>query len=347
MDLPSIFLNKMLSETVKRNATSLHLIVGNAPSVRVGGRSIALEGENIITTELLEKLMAMIMDGEEIKKFELEKEITMVKNFTDELRFRINIHFQNNFPSLSFYHIAKNFKNFEDLNLPPSINMVLGLKYGLFIVAGPFSSGKTTTIASLLEEINKFKPAHIITIEDPIEYLFIGKKASIEQMQVGRDIKTIISGLDLCMNEDVDIVFVGEIKKDFNAALPLILDLAAGNCLVVLEMNAISTTMAVEKILDAMKESISDEAARYHLADVLAGVLVQQLIPKVGGGNALAVELLLANPSIKSLIREGKIYQLESIIQTSRSEGMISMDKSIEELYQAGEVKREDLNNIY
>ncbi|MDD5295169.1 MAG: ATPase, T2SS/T4P/T4SS family, partial [Patescibacteria group bacterium] len=216
----------------------------------------------------------------------------------------------------------------------------------LLIVAGPNDSGKTSTAAAFIEDINKREKRYIITLEDPIEYLFINKKSIIEQRQIGRDVKSYVAGLKHCLDEDVDLVFIDEIKKEFVAALPFILQLAAGNSLVVLEMNAANSIRVIEKILDAAKTTISPEAARFSLADVLVGIVTQKLIPRLGGGLVLASEILIVNSAVKSLIREGKIYQIESIIQTSREEGMISIEKAVEELVKRGEVSPEEARKI-
>ncbi|MEK7097889.1 MAG: ATPase, T2SS/T4P/T4SS family, partial [Patescibacteria group bacterium] len=250
-----------------------------------------------------------------------------------------NIFFQKDLQSLSFNNIPLNAKNIADLKLPPVINDLGKLNSGLFIVAGPQLSGKTTTATAIIEEMNKNTNKRVITLEDPIEYLFVSKKSIVEQRQIGKDVNTILDGIDYCLKEDVDVVYIGEAKKDFDQVVPDILNLASGNAFVVFEVNADSSVRVLEKIINSLKSSMSLEAARYSLADILVGVIVQKLVPRVGGGMVLAREILLVNSAVKSLIREGRIYQVESILQTSRKEGMISMEKSLEELGRAGEIK--------
>lgn len=342
MEVPSIFLNKILAEAAKRNASSLHLTVGSSPVMRVNGQLAAMEGESMATAEMIDKIINSFASEEEKGRLAEEKELILVKTFAGSFRFRVNIFYQKGFPSLSFHYISENIKSLADLKLPSLFNGLLKAKSGLFVVAGSYGSGKTTTAAAFIEEINKNFKNRIITIEDPIENLFISKKSFIEQRQVGLDAKSAADGLSYCLEEDVDLVYIGRIKENFEAAAPLILDLAAGNTFVLLELNADSAISAVDKILNSLRKKSAAEAAQHNLADVLAGVMAQKLVPRVGGGMVLAPEILIATSAVKSLIGEGKIYQLESIIQTGRKEGMVSMSKSLEELLKTGEIKQED-----
>lgn len=343
MEVPSIFLNKILSEAAKKNASDLHLTVGSLPMVRINGQLIIMDGKSIITSETINKIINSFINEEEMVKFKKDKEIVLVKNLANNFRFRINVFYQKGLPSLSFHYIPANPKNLNDLKSLRILENFAKLSSGLLVIAGSYGSGKTATAAALIEEINKNSNKYIITIEDPIEYLFINKKSIIEQRQIGSDVQSVVAGLFHCFNEDVDLVYLGEINKEFKSAIPLILELAAGNCLVILEVNTDNALGTIEKILNALESKVNQEAARYSLADVLFGVIAQKLVPRRGGGLILAAEILLANSAVKSLIREGKIYQLESVIQLSRKEGMISMRKALEELVQAGEVRREDI----
>jgi len=346
MEVPSIFLNRILAEAVKKGASSLHFSVGSQPVTRIDNELISMEKESILTSEWLDKIIESFISEEEAKKFREEKEVVVVKTFAGDFRFRVNIFYQKNLPALSFNYVPTVIRSLEDLKLPIAFREKISLNSGLLIVAGPNDSGKTSTAAAFIEDVNKKEKRYIITLEDPIEYLFVNKKSIIEQRQIGRDVKSYVAGLKHCLDEDVDLVFIDEIKREFATALPLILQLAAGNSLVVLEMNAANSIRVIEKILDAAKTAISPEAARFSLADILVGIIVQKLIPRLGGGLALASEILIINPAVKSLIREGKIYQLESTIQTSREEGMISLEKAVEELVRKGEVSAEEARKI-
>ena len=344
MEVPSIFLNRILSEMVQKNGSDLHLAVGSPPMIRVSGQFIPLANQEMATSEIINKITETFLDADEIAKLKESKGVILVKNISN-FRFRINVFYQKGLLALSFHYIPGVIKSFNDLGLPEACRNFLEAKSGLLIIAGAYNSGKTTTAAALIEELNKTKALNIITIEDPIEYLFVSKTSLVMQRQIGADVNTLADALDYCLSEDVNVVYINEIKdeKALNSAMPKIFELASGNCLVVLEVNADSSNRVLEKVLAGMALNLSAEAARYNLADILVGVLVQKLVKRRGGGLVLANEILLNNSAAKSLIREGKIYQLESVMQTSRKEGMINMDKSLNNLIESGEVRREDI----
>lgn len=343
MEVPSIFLNRILAESAKKNASSLHLSVGSIPTIRDNGELFIMEGESIITADFINKITDSFIDDKEKQKLEENKEIVLVKEFAGNFRFRVNAFYQKKLLSLSFHFIPNSVKDLNSLGLPDVLHNLVKLNSGLFIIAGSKFSGKTTTISVLIEEINKNYKKRIVTIEDPIEHLFVSKKSIIEQRQIGQDVKSLLSGIQYCFEEDVDIVYIGEIRERFDEAMPLILDLASGNSLVIMEINSNTSVRVIEKILNPIKTKMGAEVARYNLADVLVGIVVQELVPRLGGGMVLANEVMTVNPAIKSLIRDGKIYHIDSIIQTSKKEGMITMNKSKEELIRSGEIKQRDV----
>jgi len=344
MEVPSIFLNRILSEMVQKSGSDLHLAVGSPPMVRINGQFITLTGQEMVTSEIINKITETFLDSDEIVKLKETKGVVLVKNISN-FRFRINIFYQKGLLALSFHYIPSAIKGFNDLGLSEVCRNFLRATSGLLVIAGAYNSGKTTTAAALIEELNKTKSLNIVTIEDPIEYLFVSKTSLVMQRQIGVDVNTIADALDYCLSEDVDVVYINEIKDDqvLNSAMPKIFELASGNCLVVLEINADNSNRVLEKVLAGISVNMPAEAARYNLADILIGVLVQKLVKRRGGGLVLANEILLNNAAAKSLLREGKIYQLENVIQTSKKEGMISMDKSLNNLIESGEVRREDI----
>jgi twitching motility protein PilT len=344
MEVPSILLNRILSEMAKKSGSDLHLTVGSPPMVRINGEFAALTDQEMLTSEVLSKIAETFLNQEEIARLKENKSLVLVKNIVN-FRFRINVFYQKGLLSLSFHYIPSALKSFQELRLPEVYGNFLKVNSGLLVIAGAYNSGKTTTAASFIEEINKTAVKNIVTIEDPIEYLFVSKRSLITQRQVGSDINTVLDGLDYCLNEDIDIVYLNEIKDEeiFGRAMLKIFELASGNCLVILEINADSSARVLEKVLAGVGREMSLEAARYNLADILLGVAVQRLVKQRGGGLVLANEILLNSSAVKSLIREGKIYQLENIMQTSRREGMTTMEKSLASLVEAGEVRREDI----
>ena len=344
MEVPAIFLNRILSEMAQKNGSDLHLAVGSPPMIRIGGQFVPLAGQTMVTGEIINKITETFLSPEEIIKLKETKGLILVKNISN-FRFRINAFYQKGLLALSFHYIPGVIKSFNDLALPEVCGNFLKASSGLVIIAGAYNSGKTTTAAALIEELNKTKALNIITIEDPIEYLFISKTSLVMQRQLGADVNTVAEALDYCLSEDVDAVYINEIKDDqaFNSAMLKVFELASGNCLVILEINADSSVRVLEKVLAGLALNLPIEAARYNLADILIAVLTQKLVKRRGGGLALANEILLNNAAVQSLIRQGKIYQLESVIQTSRKEGMISLEKSLNNLIESGEVRREDV----
>ena len=345
MEVPSIFLNRILSEVAKQGASSLHLSVGSSPTMRVGGRLILTSQTDILSLDIIEKIIESIINEDEKKQLIENKEFVVVKVFAGNFRFRTNIFYQKGLPSLSFHYIPTELRSLDDLKIFSSFREILNLDSGLIIIAGVGDSGKTSTSATFIEEVNQTSKKYIITLEDPVEYLFVNKKSIIEQQQVGQDIKTYVDGLKHCLVEDADLVYIDEIKKDFSSVWPFILELASGNCLVILEMNASSSVRAIEKILNAASKNISLESARFSLADALVSVISQRLISG-RKGQALAAEVLMVTSAVKALIREGKIYQLESTIQNSREEGMISLKKSIEGLVAESKISQDEVNRL-
>lgn len=344
MESISFFLSKILTEMAKKGAVSMHLTAGSLPTMRIDSHFVMMEGEDIVTIETLEQIIGSYLDDKEREMLEKEREIIVVKNIVQNYRFKVNIFYQKKLPSISFYYIPNETRNLSQINIPEIfIKNFMKAKSGLLVIAGPFCSGKSTTSAALIEELNSSQDKRIITLEKPIEHLFVSRKCIIEQRQIGLDVNTAAEGLEYCLQEDVDLVYLSENREVLEGALPLVVEIASGNAIVILEINAQNTFSAIEKLLNFLEKKHSREACRYMLADVLFGIVVQKLLPTRGSGMVMAPEIVLANSAIRSLVRENKLFQLESVIQTSRKEGMINMQKSIEDLVLRGEVRPEDI----
>jgi len=341
MEVYNILFSRLLSEAAKRQATDLHLSAGSVPVIRKDGRLIKLEQEKIIEQAALLQIVKSFLEEEDLRILEEKRELTTVKKLGGNFRFKINVYYQKNLLALSFRIISEDIKDFSTLNIPRAVINFTKLSSGLLIIAGPYGGGKTTTISAIIEYINKNSHKRILTIENPIEVMFISKQSVIEQRAVGHDVVSLVDGLQYCQKEDIDILVVSDIQNDLAKTIPLILDIASSNSLVIMEMNIDSTIRAIEKILGCYPP-LKAEAARTLFADVLEGIVVQKLIPKNGGGMSLATEILSGTPAVKSVIREGKIKQIESIIQTSGDQHMISMTQSLVNLVNNGEISRED-----
>ena len=266
MEVPSIFLNKILSDAAKNNANALFLNIGNKPIIKVNDNLVVLEEEEFITVDLLNKIIESTLTKDEYEKLSKEKEIKVVKVFGGSFRFRVAVFFQRSMLSVSFSYIQPAIRPLDELKLPPIMKSILKADSGLIVVAGPYGSGKTSTCASLVEEINKTQTKNIVTLEDPIEYVFVGKKSIINQRQIGTDVADLPSALDFMLEEDNDIAYISSHNESFENYNEKILELASGNSLVIMEMNTDSSIKVLQKIIDSSENS---EATRFNLADVL------------------------------------------------------------------------------
>lgn len=342
METPQTYLIKLLQEAAKKNAVLLHLSVGASPQIKVGSRYLPADG-SILEKETALKIIEQILSEEERLKLEQKREIVTVKEIDKNLRFRINIYFQKGLPAISFYYISDQIRELSSLNLPTSITDFIKASSGLLVVAGSLGSGKSSTAASIIEEINKSQAKHIVTIEEAVDRSFTSKESIIEQRQVGRDTLGYSEAIKYCLKEDIDLVYINGIRDELESGLLSIMELASGNSKVILELNADSSIEIIDRLSSILSKSLSEVSSRYTLADNLFGIIVQKLIYGRGGDANMAAEILIANSVIKSYIREGKYQQIESVIQTSKKEGMLSMEKSINDLIQSGKIKAEDL----
>ncbi len=332
-------LNRIFSTAVKRHASDVHLLVGKQPVIRVDDKLSPLAEEEVLTADFLKQVTESLLAKEQIDVLNKEKAINFIYTLENQFRFKVNVFFQKGYLSINCHLIPQKIKTPTELGLPSAVNKFTQLKEGLVILAGPFASGRTTTVVSILEEINKNRAEHIVTIERPIEFLFANKKSIIDQREVGKDTNSFTDALEDCQEEDVDILMVEEVAGA--EEISLILDIANAGSLIFAMMNTDSVVQTIEKILFNF-QSFERERIQNLLANVLEGIIVQRLLPKVGGGMILAVELLISNLAVKSIIRDSKIHQLNSVLQTSKEEGMVTLDRSLAELVKRGEVERDE-----
>ena len=335
MSSANIVVNNVLTAAAKRKASHVHLTVGAYPALRIDGELEELKDESVVTNDLIQQMVANWLDEDQKAILEKEKEIVISREVNKKFRLKISFFFQKNFSSSSLGFIPVEVPLLVNLGLPKSVYSLPERQSGLIIVAGPFGSGRTTTTASLIEDINTNRQENIVVLEKPIEYLFNNKKSIIEQRQVGRYVNSFADGLKHVAKSDIDVVSVGVNFEE--EAIPLTLDFANSGRLAILTMDTTSALKAVEDVISSFKP---EEIARAQtlLAESLIAVIVQRLLPRVGGGMSLASEVLIVTSPVKALIREGRIGQILSILQSSRTEGMISLDQSLADLVRSGEV---------
>jgi len=318
-------------------ASDVHFFPGMPAIFRINGNLVAQNTPKFTSEEIL-KMLSPFMDDWQRQRFEREKEADFSFAF-DNHRMRVNIFRQKGDVSVSLRVIPSEIRSFAELNLPPILEKFASAKQGLFIVVGPTGHGKSTTIASMLEYINQTRSEHIITIEDPIEYVFVNKKSIIAQREVYTDTLSFRRALRSALREDPNVIFLGEMRDKDSAEATL--TLAETGHLVLTTLHTNNAAQTVDRIVDIFPEH-QQRQIRQQLANTLLGVISQRLLPRTKGGRIIACEVLIANVAVRNAIREGKSHQIPNIIQTSFAEGMISLDKALIELVKKGEVKIED-----
>jgi twitching motility protein PilT len=334
-----LIIDRILSTVAGQKASDLHLSVGNPPIIRLNDRLITLEGEPVITPDFMVTFIDSTLDKAQKKMLEDTKEVVLAYQFQKQARFRINIFYQKGVPAAYLRLIGNRIVPLNQLGLPPTIENLALLKKGLILISGSFGSGKTTTSASMIDHINRNRSAYILTVERPIEYIFTNQKSIVEQREVGRDTISFEQALSSITQEDVDVLFLSELSGP--AVIRDALNIAAAGRLVIANLEADTTVKALELIIN---EFPSDEQRQIkdQLTINLQAVICQRLLPRVGGGRIAIAEIMMATPPVKSLLKEGSLYQLSNIIQTSRAEGMVALDWSLAELVKMNQVSLED-----
>ncbi|MDO8668688.1 MAG: PilT/PilU family type 4a pilus ATPase [Candidatus Buchananbacteria bacterium] len=332
-----LIIKNILTDAVKRGASDLHFSVGNNPVLRIDDELVSLDDQAVITQDFMQAVVDFLLDGKNKKKLSDNKEIVLAYNFDSNLRFKINIFYQRGFLSVSLRYIPLQVPTLESLKLNPILSDLVKRKSGLIIVSGPFGAGRSTTIAALIEEINRSRKEYIITIEDPIEYVFTNNQSIIEQREVGLDTNSFVEALKYFEEENGDVLFLEEMNKP--EVIPPALEIARSS-LVFSSVSADSASNTIARILD-MFPAYDQERVRDLLATSLEAIICQKVIPKIGGGVTIIQEILIINEAIKSIILSGNVAGLENIIQTSRNEGMVSFNYVLAKLVKSMEVSRE------
>ena len=330
---------QLLEKVVDMGASDLHMSVGSRPNIRINTKLQPLEDYAVLTTDDIEYALSQILDAKQRELLEINKELDFSIALGQKARFRINAYFQKGYPAIAFRFIPLEVPTFEQLHLPANLETICALKQGLIIVAGPASHGKSTTIASLLEKINTTRSEHIITIEDPIEYIFSSKKSLIEQREMFLDSHSWEVALKSILRQDPNIVFIGEMRD--TDTMRSALQIAETGHLVFTTLHTNSASQTVDRIISSFPAEKQGEV-RNQLGSVMDIVISERLLPSASLGVVPAFEIMVNNDAISNLIREGKPHMIDNVINTSSQFGMISLEKSMAELVKAGVVTFED-----
>lgn len=333
MDLVDIFL-----EVTERNASDLHLTVGSPPVIRVNGKLIRLDYPRLSGNDTRE-LIYSILTQEQRKQIESEWEIDFSYSLPGKARFRVNAYFQRNSLGAAFRLIPTQIKKIEDLSLPPVLHKMAAMPRGFVIITGPTGSGKTTTLAAMIDEINNTREEHIMTIEDPIEFLYQHKRSVVNQREVGSDTKSFNRALRSVLRQDPDVILVGEMRD--TETMQTALTAAETGHLVFATLHTQDAPQTIDRIIDVFPPHQQSQI-RVQLAATLMGVCTQQLLPTTDGTARVPVcEVLVPTPAVRNLIREAKTHQIYSAMQTGSQFGMQTMDSALAEMVRRGKITRD------
>jgi len=316
---------------IKNDASDLHLVAGEKPMIRIQGELKDLADSALPEKELQAAIFSILTPSQKTR-FEEELELDMAYE-VEGVRFRVNVHQQEGKIGLAARLIPKEIPNMDDLRFEPALREFSNLLDGLVLIVGPTGHGKSTTLATIIEEINKTRKTHIITAEDPIEFLFREKNSLIEQREVGVDTKSFANALKHILRQDPNVILVGEMRDPETIAM--VLTAAETGHLVFSTLHPFCAAEAVERIVDVF-EGAKQQQILIQLSSVLRGVVSQQLLPGKKGGRVAAREILINTPAVANLIKENNIAQIKSAIQTGGKDGMITMENSLKQLEKEG-----------
>ncbi len=332
----------LLEEVVKRKASDLHLQTGLQPMLRIDGSLVAIAGTEQLSEEAVERLVFTILDEDQKQILLRDKEFDFSFAFGDLGRFRVNAFHERGNLAAAMRLIPKEIRPVEELGLPNVINKFTEYPRGLVLITGPTGSGKSTTLAALIGKINAEKAMHIITVEDPIEYTHESKRSLIAQREVHYDTYSFSAALRSSLREDPDVVLIGEMRDLETIAAAI--TIAETGHLVFATLHTNSASQSIDRMIDVFPPHQQPQV-RSQLGNILMAVCSQRLIPALGGGRVPAAEILIATPAVRNIIREGKNYQLEAVIQTGAEYGMQSMDKTLVNLVHSGVVSYDEARN--
>jgi len=332
-------LDDLLLATARQNASDLHLAAGRHPTLRIDGVLIPLQKESLITSEVSEGLVFSMLTPEQKETFLAEKELDFSYSFEDKARFRVNIFYQRGYLAAALRLIPAQIKTVEELNLPPVLHDFCKLSQGFVLIVGPAGHGKSTTLAAMVDEINHSRTDHIITIEDPIEYIFTQDKSIVSQREVRSDTLTFHKGLKSLLRQDPDVIMIGEMRDKESMATAM--TAAETGHLVFSTLHTNSASQTIDRIIDSFPIEQQGQISS-QLAATLAGIISERLIPKIDGGRVPACEIMLTNPAVRNLIRERKSYQIDLVIETSVQDGMLTLNRSLVSLLKKKEISLEN-----
>ncbi len=340
--MDSVRIELLLQEVINQHASDLHIQVGLPPMLRVDGALAPIANTPTLTSEMTEKLIFSILDSDQQQILLKDKEFDFSFSFGSLGRFRVNAFHERGNLAAAFRLIPNEMPTIEELGLPSIVSSFADYPRGLVLVTGPTGSGKSTTLAALIDKINTEKAEHIITIEDPIEFTHKSKRSVVVQREVHYDTYSFNAALRSALREDPDIVLIGEMRdlETISAAVTI----AETGHLVFATLHTNSASQSIDRMVNVFPPHQQPQI-KAQLGNILQAICSQRLIPAIGGGRVVAAEILVANAAVRNIIREGKTHQLDAVIQTSAREGMQSMDRTLAELVHSGQITFDEARN--
>ncbi|PIR93281.1 type IV pili twitching motility protein PilT [Candidatus Falkowbacteria bacterium CG10_big_fil_rev_8_21_14_0_10_43_10] len=334
-------INKLFQAAVERKASDLHLISGLKPFLRIDGELEAVSDENEVSAQDMESGIMSLLTAAQKERLKANRELDISYEVKKGSRFRVNIHYEKENLGLVARIILSEIPKLEDITMPEVTYNLLRLQQGLILVTGPTGCGKSTSLASMINYVNEEQKRNIITLEDPIEFIFTPKQSIIKQRQLSTDMLSFKSGLKHVVRQDPDVIMVGEMRD--LETIGATVTLAETGHLVLATLHTYSAAQTIDRIIDIFPPH-QQAQIKMQLATVLAAVISQRLVPRVNGGRVAAREVLINTPAVANLIRENKISQIPTVIETNQKIGMITMDKALKNLYKDGEISQETMD---
>lgn len=331
-------LEELIAQVAEASASDLHIAVGRHPALRVSSQLISLTKKPILSPDDVLGLAGVLMGKEKYEEFLLEKEMDFAYAYKDKIRFRVNAYFQRGHVAIAMRVIPVKIRTLEELGLPLGLTEFANKEQGFFLVVGPTGHGKSTTLAALVDTINRSRSELIVTIEDPIEYLFTPDRSIIHQREVGADTKDFKTALRSMFREDVNVAMIGEMRD--HETISAAVTAAETGHLVFSSLHTNNAAQTIDRIIDSFPAEQQGQI-RVQLANTLIGIFSQRLIRRVSGGLVPAYELLMSNAAVRNLIRENKVHELDLVIETSSEFGMVSFNRSLIDLVRRGEITME------
>jgi len=331
------FINEIITDMIHESASDLHLGVKRKPIIRVNGELLSITNQKELSNKDMLGILNILLDAKKVENFLKEKEVDFSYTYKEGIYLRCNAFFQRGLISLAFRLIPQ-IKTLAELNLPPVLESFTKKKQGFFLVVGPIGQGKSTTLSTMIDMINKTEARHILTIEDPVEFVYKEDKSIIDQREIGLDTKDFPVALKSVFREDVNVILIGEMRslETISAAVTA----AETGHLVFSTLHTNNASQTIDRIIDSFPPN-QQEQVRLQLASSLLGIFSQRLIPRVAGGRVPAYELLINNNAVSNLIREKRTHEINTVIETSSGEGMVDLNRSLVDLVSRGEISME------